>query len=94
MASSSCSAAAAATSTERLTRAGFDVSACWLQPAPVTPPAPREFLETVIFPPYLDRLPRALHDDFIDAAVAELGDPLVLDYVRLNWDAAASMKSS
>ena len=75
--------------TARLQRAGFDVSACWLQPAPVTPPAPREFLETVIFAPYLDRLPRALHDDFIDAAVAELGDPLVLDYVRLNWDAKA-----
>ena len=76
--------------TERLARAGFDVSACWLQPAPVTPPAPREFLETVIFAPYLDRLPPPLHDDFLDAAVEELGDPLVLDYVRLNWDATAN----
>jgi len=75
--------------TERLEGAGFDVSACWLQPAPVTPPAPREFLETVIFAPYLDRLPAALHDDFLDAAGDELGDPLVLDYVRLNWDATA-----
>jgi trans-aconitate 2-methyltransferase len=73
----------------RLQAAGFDVSECWLQPAPVTPPAPREFLETVIFAPYLDRLPAELHADFLDAASAELGEPLVLDYVRLNWDATA-----
>ena len=78
------------TTRERLEAAGFEVSACWLQPAPVTPPAPREFLETVIFGPYLDRLPRELHADFIDAAAAELGDPLVLEYVRLNWDATAA----
>jgi hypothetical protein len=43
----------------------------------------------VIFAPYLDRLPPALHEGFLDAAVEELGDPLVLDYVRLNWDATA-----
>jgi trans-aconitate 2-methyltransferase len=74
----------------RLQAAGFDVSECWLQPAPVTPPAPREFLETVIFGPYLDRMPPPLHREFVDAAVAELGDPLVLDYVRLNWNATAA----
>jgi trans-aconitate 2-methyltransferase len=74
----------------RLQAAGFEVSACWLQPVAVTPPAPREFLETVIYGPYLDHLPAALHADFIDAAAAELGDPLVLDYVRLNWNATAA----
>jgi trans-aconitate 2-methyltransferase len=74
----------------RLEGAGFEVSECWLQPAPVTPPAPREFLETVIFGPYLDRLPASLHREFVDAAVSELGDPLVLDYVRLNWNATAA----
>ncbi|HEY1778755.1 MAG TPA: methyltransferase domain-containing protein [Solirubrobacteraceae bacterium] len=73
----------------RLQNAGFEVSACWLQPAPVTPPAPREFLETVIYGPYLDLLPPELHADFIDAAASALGDPLVLEYVRLNWDATA-----
>jgi len=73
--------------TERLERAGFEVSACWLQPSPQTPPRPREFLETVIYAPYLDHLPQALHDDFVDTAAAELGEPLVLDYVRLNFDA-------
>jgi trans-aconitate 2-methyltransferase len=79
----------AETTRARLEDAGFEVSACWLQPAPVTPPAPREFLETVIYGPYLDRLPATLRAGFIDAAQAELGDPLVLEYVRLNWDAAA-----
>jgi trans-aconitate 2-methyltransferase len=73
----------------RLDAAGFDVSECWLQPAPVTPPRPREFLETVIYAPYLDHLPQALHDAFLDAATARLGEPIVLDYVRLNWDATA-----
>jgi trans-aconitate 2-methyltransferase len=74
---------------ERLERAGFEVSACWLQPAPTTPPRPREFLETVIFAPYLERLGPALRERFLDATLAALGDDLVLDYVRLNWDARA-----
>ena len=39
---------------------------------------------------YLDHLPAELHQAFIDDAAAELGDPLVLDYVRLNWDATAA----
>ena len=74
---------------ERLERAGFDVSACWIAPAPATPPAPREFLETVIFAPYLELLPPQLRDAFLDATLAELGEPVVLDYQRLNWDALA-----
>jgi len=74
---------------ERLERAGFEVSACWLQPAPTTPPRPREFLETVIFAPYLERLEPELRERFLDATLAALGDDLVLDYVRLNWDARA-----
>jgi trans-aconitate 2-methyltransferase len=75
---------------ERLARAGFTVSACWLEPRPTTPPQPREFLETVIFAPYLERLPEALRQPFLDDVQAALGDPLVLDYVRLNWDAIAA----
>src|ERR1700722_1481603 len=50
----------------RLEATGFDVSACWLQPAPVTPPAPREFLETVIFRPYLDHLPAGFRPPFTE----------------------------
>jgi hypothetical protein len=70
-------------------RAGFDVAACWLEPAPATPPRPREFLETVIVAPYLEHLPPELRGDYLDALVDELGEPMVLDYVRLNWDASA-----
>ena len=57
---------------------------------PTTPPRPREFLRTVIFAPYLERLPAALHERFLDETLAELGDPVVLDYQRLNWDAIAA----
>ena len=74
---------------ERLERAGFDVAACWLQPAPATPPRPREFLETAVFAQHLEGLPAELRGEYLDAVLAELGDPVVLDYVRLNWDAAA-----
>ena len=78
-----------AATTERLQRAGFEVSACWLEPTPATPPRPREFLETVIVAPYLERLPAERRDDYLDALVEELGEPMVLDYVRLNWQATA-----
>jgi trans-aconitate 2-methyltransferase len=71
---------------ERLERAGFEVTACWLEPQPTTPPNPREFLATVIFAPYLERLPEELREAYLDELVAALGEPLVLDYVRLNWD--------
>jgi trans-aconitate 2-methyltransferase len=74
---------------ERLERAGFEVSACWIAPAPTTPPQPREFMQTVVFAPYLEHLPAELHGPFLDATLAELGEPLVLDYRRLNWDALA-----
>ena len=73
----------------RLERAGFAVDACWLEPAPATPPRPREFLETVIFRVHLRQLPGELRDPFLDAIMERLDDPPVLDYVRLNWDARA-----
>jgi len=77
------------TTRTRLERAGFAVDACWLVPAPVTPPAPREFLETAVFPLHLQRLPQALRAGFVDGVLAALGEPPVLDYVRLNFDATA-----
>jgi trans-aconitate 2-methyltransferase len=73
----------------RLEAAGFAVDRCWLEPAPVTPPRPREFLATVICAPYLERLPPDLRDPFLDEIEQGLGPDPVLDYVRLNWDARA-----
>ena len=37
--------------------------------------APREFLETVIFAPYLERLPASLRDAFLDAAIGAARRP-------------------
>ena len=73
----------------RLEAAGFEVDRCWLEPAPVRPPRPREFLATVILGPYLDRLPPAVGERFVDDVVDRLGPDPILDYVRLNWDARA-----
>ena len=47
----------------------------------------REFVATVCLVRHLDPLPRDLRDPFIDAVMAQLPDPLVLDYVRLNMTA-------
>jgi len=69
---------------ERLEREGFVDVRTWLQPAPVTPPEPLTFLEDVILGPYVQRLPEAERTPYAQAVLAELDDPPVLDYVRLN----------
>ena len=68
----------------RLLAAGFTDVDCWLEPRPVTPPEPRAFLEAVTVGPHLERLPGELRDPFLDAVLERLGEPVVLDYVRLN----------
>jgi trans-aconitate 2-methyltransferase len=74
---------------EKLTGAGFAEARCWLQPKPLAPEYPLEFLATVTLGPHLARLPADLHDPFTAAVAAELTDPLTLDYVRLNIQARA-----
>ncbi len=71
----------------RLQRAGFETERVWLQPWPVNPRDPRGFLTTVILPWHLDRLPEDLHDVFLDAVLAGMPRPLVVEYVRLNISA-------
>ncbi len=72
----------------RLQRAGFTEVSCWLEPKPTTPPEPRTFARTVCLVRHLDVLPRELHDQFLDRVmervIARVGEPVVLDYVRLN----------
>jgi trans-aconitate 2-methyltransferase len=68
----------------RLERAGFTDIWTWLQPWPVEPPDPRAFFSTVILGAHLDRLPEADREPFVDAVLAEVGEPVVADYVRLN----------
>ena len=74
---------------ERLRAAGFSVARCWLQPKPVTPAKPLEFITTVTLGPHLAQLPEELRRPFAKAVLAEAGEPLTLDYVRLNIEATA-----
>jgi trans-aconitate 2-methyltransferase len=69
--------------------AGFTSAHCWLEPRPVTPQAPREFLETIILGGHLDRLPAGLRPSFVDAVYAGAGERPTIAYVRLNIDATA-----
>ena len=72
----------------RLRAAGFEDVRVWLEPAPVTPGEPGPFIQAVCLRCYVERLPDALVAPFVDTVLGRLGDPPVLDYVRLNIDAA------
>ncbi len=71
----------------RLERAGFSDVETWLQPKSVTPADGRAFAQTVCLVRHLDPLPGDLRERFIDEVLARMGDPLVLQYVRLNMTA-------
>jgi trans-aconitate 2-methyltransferase len=73
----------------RLLAAGFAAAECWLAAAPREPEYPREFLSTIVLGPHVQRLPETLRGPFIDDVMAALGEPVVVDYVRLNIDATA-----
>jgi trans-aconitate 2-methyltransferase len=71
----------------RLAAAGFVDVDVWLEPRRMTPPEPREFLRVVCLGHHLERLPEPLRDPFVDDVFERAGDPLLLDYSRLNIDA-------
>lgn len=74
---------------QRLLDAGFAQTECWLAPAPKEPDQPREFLSTIVLGPHCQHLPEQLREPFMDDVLALLGEPVVVDYVRLNIDATA-----
>jgi trans-aconitate 2-methyltransferase len=74
---------------ERLDAAGFTSVKCWLAPAPAQPEHPREFLATITFEPHVRQLPEQLRERFIDELLEHLGEPVIVDYIRLNIDAVA-----
>lgn len=74
---------------ERLLAAGFASAQAWLAPAPAEPEQPREYLRTIVLGPAVQRLPAELAEPYMDEVLAELGEPVVVDYVRLNIDAVA-----
>jgi trans-aconitate 2-methyltransferase len=73
----------------RLREAGFEDVRCWLQPKPVQPARPLEFISTVTLGPVLDQLPEEKRRPFAEAVLEQEGEPLVLNYVRLNIEARA-----
>ena len=77
--------AGAAETAVRLERAGFTDVVTWLEPKRVEPE--RAFVETVCLIRHLDPLPEELREPFVDRVLERVGDPLALDYVRLNMTA-------
>lgn len=74
----------------RLRNAGFEDVRCWLETKPVTPENPLAFISTVTLGPILDQLPEEKRQPFAEAVLEQEGDPLVLEYVRLNIETIAA----
>jgi trans-aconitate 2-methyltransferase len=72
----------------RLRDAGFTDVRAWISPSDVTPGDPTAFTRTVNLRQHVQRLPPELVDPYVEAVLARAGEPLVLDYQRLNIDAA------
>ena len=72
---------------QRLERAGFGDVRAWLEPKSVTPDDPRAFVQTVCLVRHLDPLPADVRVAFVNRVMELCGEPLVLDYVRLNMTA-------
>jgi len=68
----------------RLGAAGFEEVECWLEPWPVEPPEPLVYLRTVCLGAHLLELPDQLRDPYAREVIRRCGEPLELDYVRLN----------
>jgi trans-aconitate 2-methyltransferase len=84
---------------DRLLAVGFDDVRCWLEPNPVVPDEPREYLAAIVLGAHLQRLAGdgagsesgpagdAEQSGFLDEVLARLSEPVTVDYVRLNVDA-------
>jgi trans-aconitate 2-methyltransferase len=79
--------ATAEATSRRLTHAGFTDIHTWLQDRPTELDDGRTFVSTVCLVRHLDRIPAERRDAFVDAVLARYGEPVVLEYVRLNMTA-------
>jgi trans-aconitate 2-methyltransferase len=66
----------------RLEAAGFSEVQTWLEPHPISPEDPEDYLRTVCLGYHLEQLPEDLRDDYVRAVLERSGEEL--DYVRLN----------
>jgi trans-aconitate 2-methyltransferase len=73
----------------RLRAAGFAQARAWLTATDVTPGEPGAFLRAVNLRCLVQRLPAELVEPFVAAVLERAGEPLVLDYVRLDIDVRA-----
>jgi trans-aconitate 2-methyltransferase len=73
---------------DRLERARFTAVETWLEPHPVVPDDPGDYLRTVCLGYHLEQLPEELREDYVEAVLRRC-DP-ELDYVRLNIAATRS----
>lgn len=80
--------ATAADTERRLRGAGFASVRCWLEPKPTTPADPLGFAAAATLNYHLECLPPELADPFVADVIAAGGEPPVIDYVRLNIEAA------
>ena len=69
---------------ERLTGLGYTDVWTWETRVAVDVDDVEGYLGAICLGSFLERLPAALHDEFVAAAVELLGAPLTIDYVRLN----------
>jgi len=72
---------------ERLEAAGFVDIRTWLEPWPVEPDDPAEYLATVTLGAQVQRLPQELVEPYVSAVMERCDGARTIDYVRLNIDA-------
>jgi trans-aconitate 2-methyltransferase len=71
----------------RLERTGFVDVRCWLEPNPVVPDDPHEYLSTIVLGAHAERVPTDRRSSFVDDVIEVMDTPTTVDYVRLNIDA-------
>jgi trans-aconitate 2-methyltransferase len=76
--------AAAAATADRLRAAGFGPVQAWREPSVITPSDPVGLVRTAPLRCHLQRLPEELHEPFIAEVLRRCGEPLRLDFQRLN----------
>ena len=72
---------------ERLAAAGFVDVRTWLEPWPVEPEDPAEYLSTVTLGAQVQRLPDDLAPRYVDEVMARTSGATTVGYIRLNIDA-------
>jgi len=72
---------------DRLIKARFTDVRTWLEPWPVVPDDPSEYIGTVALGAQVQRLPEHLRSVYLAEVINRLDTPITVDYVRLNIDA-------